>query len=586
MRRFKLNIAIICLLLFQIEIGFSQDGYVSDLNSESVSTESIYIHSNTSMLFAGEYLYYSLYCFNTETKNLSDLSKMAYVELISSSGVRVFRHKIRLERGRGYSDFFLPVEVETGNYKLIAYTNWMQNSDLNQFGISNINIINPYKAVKAQNQRNETVSKDSLLMTNVVLEKDSDNNLIQLEKPSYDTRERVKISINTSDLSKALKGTFSVSVKHKSRITSPQRTDLKDYYEKMEAKSIQLSELKQANHLPELRGELYEGEIKALNGGQVQDLNVAISFANDRSLFRIARTNRDGKFYFNLDEFYYTEDLFFQVIGEDLQDYKIELKSKLKPVINTLNFETFELKPEWEADIINQSVYNQIENAYFEFRSDSLYIPNKTDFLSEGMFEYYNLDDYNRFNTLKETIQEFVSKVSIGRDENQDRTFQIQGFDYDTSTGTKPLVLLDGIFVDDHEQLMDYNAKTIKDITVYRDQYVIGLSLFQGALVINSINGLDKNEFLQNGFFNQLKTIPPQLQKTYFSQKYDGSGNNNRMPDYRQQLLWLPSLEISEVEDQIIEFYTSDVKGLFEIRLEGFTDEGQPISFNKTFEVN
>ncbi len=49
---------------------------------KDIPQETIFIHFNSTLLLTGEYLYYKVYCLNTETNYLSDLSKMAYVELI------------------------------------------------------------------------------------------------------------------------------------------------------------------------------------------------------------------------------------------------------------------------------------------------------------------------------------------------------------------------------------------------------------------------------------------------------------------------------------------------------------------------
>ena len=43
----------------------------------------------------------------------------------------------------GQGDFFLPADVVSGNYKIIAYTQWMKNGIDQHYFQSNIVIINP-----------------------------------------------------------------------------------------------------------------------------------------------------------------------------------------------------------------------------------------------------------------------------------------------------------------------------------------------------------------------------------------------------------------------------------------------------------
>jgi len=49
-------------------------------------------------------------------------------------------------------------------------------------------------------------------------------------------------------------------------------------------------------------------------------------------------------------------------------------------------------------------------------------------------------------------------------------------------------------------------------------------------------------------------------------------------------LLWVPNFTLSE-NSQLLNFYTSDNTGLYEILVEGFTFEGKAVSIRKTIEV-
>jgi len=81
-----------------------------------------------------------------------------------------------------------------------------------------------------------------------------------------------------------------------------------------------------------------------------------------------------------------------------------------------------------------------------------------------------------------------------------------------------------------------------------------------------------------------LSILRPQPKKAYYTIDYSNLSQNERIPDYRYQLLWLPQLTLAGNEN-LISFYTSDVSGTFEISLEGFTDQGIPVSLKDTFEV-
>jgi hypothetical protein len=556
---------------------------------DSVPNESIFIDYNVSLLFSGEYLYYSLYCFDTTTKDFSQLSQMAYVELVGKNGKRIFKHKIKLEKGRGYSDYFLPVTIETGNYKLVAYTNWMRNAEQSLLGIADISIINPYQG---QNKKLDltTLEHRSHSVILDTISKNSDKNSpidLRLNKQEFKSRDKVTISLEAlSPTLDTISGTYSVSVKRKTVIPSPKTNSAEDYLNDFTASTTKLSELTNNPKLPELRGELFKGKVISNTETAVKNLKIAISIGKENKILRIAEVNVDGYFYFNIDDYYYTEDIFVQVLGEDTNDYSITLQSKTNLDVSDFQFTDLKLQPEWKQAILDQSVYNQIESAYFEFRSDSLFLPSSKDFFENREFVAYDLDDYTRFKTVKETVKEFIKTTSIRKDITEGDVFEVQGYEFDTKSGIKPLLILDGIMIDDHSIMMDYDATTISDIKIYRDQFVIDLEVFQGAIILNTKKELDSNLFIDNSGLQKVTVLKPEIKKNYYKQQYSDDNKDSRLPDYRQQLLWIPNLDLSKTTKKEIIFYTSDVKGVYQLKLEGFTAEGYPVSILKEFTVN
>ncbi|REE01511.1 hypothetical protein [Marinoscillum furvescens] len=106
--------------------------------------EQVAVHLNTDLLLAGETLQYATYCTSVATGMPSNLSSVAYVELIGADQKPVFQHKIGLDKGQGQGDFFISSLVPTGTYQLIAYTRWMRNFDT--YTSTKISIINPFEA--------------------------------------------------------------------------------------------------------------------------------------------------------------------------------------------------------------------------------------------------------------------------------------------------------------------------------------------------------------------------------------------------------------------------------------------------------
>jgi CTP-dependent riboflavin kinase len=71
--------------------------------------------------------------------------------------------------------------------------------------------------------------------------------------------------------------------------------------------------------------------------------------------------------------------------------------------------------------------------------------------------------------------------------------------------------------------------------------------------------------------------------KIYYQPNYEKDFDKlKHIPDYRTQLYWNPNMTLDQKE---ITFYTSDIKGIYQVKIEGFTNEGKYISAVKYFRV-
>jgi hypothetical protein len=153
-------------------------------------TEKVHISTNSNTLLTGEKLYYTITCLNKNSSSFSTLSKIAYVELISSDKEMVYKTKLVLNKSKSNGDYFIPSTLKTGNYKLIAYTNWMLNASPLELDMVDLSIINPYQVPdykKVQIQNNEQLYDQNT---------GSLNTLYGFEKKKYGKREKVTLKTN------------------------------------------------------------------------------------------------------------------------------------------------------------------------------------------------------------------------------------------------------------------------------------------------------------------------------------------------------------------------------------------------------
>jgi len=515
-------------------LAFSQ----KNIQIANISQERIFVHQNTSFLITGEHLYYKVYCLNNEINNLSNFSKIAYIELINSDRNTVFKHKIILKNGIGNGDYFISTALESGNYKIIAYTQWMRNSDIQNFYQNDISIINPFQ----ENQK-------SIL------------NLL-INPKSFANREKATLNIHAlmDDISY---GNYSISVRKMDDMKTPVRNTSTTYMDSFNSKTSSSSlSNNPIEYLPELRGELLTGSVVLKeNSSPANNIKVALSIPGKNYLFKIANTNKKGIYYFNIGEEYDFENANFQILDSDRDKYTLTIGQQLPLDYSGIDFYNFKINPSEKDLILRHSIANQIENAYATKKQDSIKsIKTITPFYSNESTDYI-LDDQR----------------------NGVMTFHVRIYEKEIESGLSPLVLVDGILIQDQTELLDFDSSKIEKISVVDDMYMYGSKLFEGIISISTFNG-DFQSSVSNDAIKNTKLSKPLVSKKYFNQVYNDQSKNNRIPDFRRQLLWIPELKLQKTDTNIT-FYTSDINGDFEICLEGFTLEGQPVSLRQVITV-
>lgn len=120
-----MSIRNIAILLFSAVLPLLSIG--QQANAIKLFFEKSYVQSDKASYVAGEDIWFKAYLVNAQTKVRINTSNVLYVELISPIGKVLDRETINLQNGLGEGDFALPANAATGNYRIRAYTNWMQN---------------------------------------------------------------------------------------------------------------------------------------------------------------------------------------------------------------------------------------------------------------------------------------------------------------------------------------------------------------------------------------------------------------------------------------------------------------------------
>lgn len=99
---------------------------------QSLSTDRIvekaYLHFDKPYYSPGDTIYFKAYVTAGERHELSKISGVLHVDLISKSDSVMQTSILQLKNGLAWGDFALPGYISKGNYRIRAYTQWMQNA--------------------------------------------------------------------------------------------------------------------------------------------------------------------------------------------------------------------------------------------------------------------------------------------------------------------------------------------------------------------------------------------------------------------------------------------------------------------------
>ena len=290
----------LCGTVLEAQVRITSEEELELLSGTSM--ESVYMHTNGTLFFPGEYLYYSLYCIDLNTYRLSNLSKVAYVQLINANGLVAFTQKVGLERGKGQGDYFFPTDLPSGNYKLVGFTHWMKNVGPEQYFMADITFINPYRA-----DQNSFLNPEALPSCAEREDGEGGKNInagagdalaLELEKDHYQSGEEVVLRLR--NYKGALgRGIYSLSVRKSDELPHAGLTTSEAYadqYASLE-KGLPLR-VNDILSIPEQRGALVSGRVfDRSDNTPVSDQTLAISLPGDDFRVKKALTDQEGKFY-------------------------------------------------------------------------------------------------------------------------------------------------------------------------------------------------------------------------------------------------------------------------------------------------
>lgn len=537
--------------------------------------ETTQLVTNTTVLLAGESLLYKIDAL-TAAKGTSNLSKVAYVTMKSEKDSVVFFHKLKLVDGMANGDFFIPATLKTGTYRLMGYTNFSRNNAENAFAEKEVCVINSFQAndVTPKTKKNlVTVKADS---TGSEMNNTSNFKGISIAPSQTNYGKRTSVSLTVKNtVNTSGYGTYSVSVR---------KVDGIQVTKAIKNTAVTATTNTNTFFIPEVRGEILSGRVVAINTTvPVKDVTLGLTIPGEHFIYKTATTNASGHFFFSIDEAYSSANCVLQIDAPNKEAYTIVLDSK--EIETGASNQAVILDKSIAPWLQERSIQLQIENAYFNANTLQIVPEAPSVPFYNSLGTEYVLDDYTRFKTVKETFIEVVTLAGVRSEDGVSKFVVFDAYDPDRMaqfSSLPPLVLMDGMLIQDATEVLDYSPSNIKSIRVVSKAYRYGMKLYSGIIAITTTKG-DFKPRLKGDF---ITTFPMQsLEPTKQIKALDYTSNSlQRIPDYRNQLYWEPSLTIDS-DSVSSSFYTSDVTGTFEVVLEGYSNEGTYVYTTNYFTV-
>ena len=518
--------------------------------SAQVPREHMRLYTDKECYLAGEELWIKV-CVTDSLYRDYPLSKVAYIEISDAKQI-YSQAKVALENGTGWARIKLNPSMHSGTFRLMGYTRYMRNYPSSSFPKKYIAVLN---AGQVSDEDAVDVVPDSLLES-----QETPTYQLQTDKPLYKNRD--KVTLQLPQLPASLRE-LSLAVVRKDYTLPP--------YQAVNEADEHVVSPGNKRYIAECEGHIAAGRLVT---GVPDSVFTRLSCVGKDIRIFDGRLQPDGTYFF------------FTTGITDMQDV----------VLTSIPFQQSDCRPELVSPFM-EALPKQLpplrlacgEEALLE-RSQGvqIYPLLPVDTLQEkgGLLKQlhslvptasYNLDEYVRFNTVREALIEFV--VGVGVSKNAIRTLQS---DINRFSRQKTLVLLDGIPIENHEAALNYNAHMLHYIHRYGGQYSFGGKIYDGIVSMITHKGtlpemmLDINSQLLAYEF-------PQDRSSFRLPVYETPAQKlSRVPDFRHTLYWNPTLTPSE---RTFTFYTSDLNGDYEVTLRGITEQGEPVEMKGFFRV-
>ncbi|MDY5024330.1 MAG: hypothetical protein SPF00_04380 [Candidatus Egerieousia sp.] len=579
--------------------------------AQTTVVEKTYISTDREIYVSGDKIWCSAFCVDAANGlRPSSLSAIAYVEIVSEDGT-LESGKIALSEGRGAGTIEIPATAPTGNYRIVAYTAYTKNTPG----------FNPQEHISKTISIFNTSTKERVKNGVKIL---SDSEYDALRTPAstpastpagthttgthssstynagaHTAAGALSITCHRSaegylevvlTNNSATPADLSLSLSNRDGIIPPDNTSIDAFMgaaaspgaasaaarASAGAASAPAAVVSAAAELPEYEGEIIRGRIAGATTDEIEGLkgrSAFISVPTEKSDLYSSVVDNDGMIKFVTNNIYGTKEMVCEIEDNDLARCHIELISPfVSPKLKGIP--ALQMAPSIKEDLQRRGLSVQLCRSFSADTLASLMPIRENPLIPSYDAIEYKLDDYKRFPVMRELFIEFINEIKVrkvdGKEQLKVKTHleeRVSLFDKNNS-----LIMVDGIPIFDHSQVIEYDPLLVESVVVYPYKYYTGWRSFCGMA-----NFVTYKKNLPGIKFNDGVRVV-QFKGCSYPMAFTCQEIGEDFPDYRELLYWHPQIKLHAGESSAIKVkIPANVK---EIRIcaEGMTENGTPFS--------
>lgn len=573
--------------------------------AQTTVVEKTYISTDREIYVSGDKIWCSAFCVDAANGlRPSSLSAIAYVEIVSEDGT-LESGKIALSEGRGAGTIEIPATAPTGNYRIVAYTAYTKNTpgfNPQEHISKTISIFNT--ATKERVKNGVQILSDSeydALRTPASTPAGTQPAAGALSITCHRSAEGYLEVVLTNN--SATPADLSLSLSNRDGIIPPDNTSIDAFMgaaasaaqagagaesaaarasagaaSAAQPSSSAVAATAAAAELPEYEGEIIRGRIAGATTDEIEGLkgrSAFISVPTEKSDLYSSVVDNDGMIKFVTNNIYGTKEMVCEIEDNDLARCHIELISPfVSPKLKGIP--ALRMAPSIKEDLQRRGLSVQLCRSFSADTLASLMPIRENPLIPSYDAIEYKLDDYKRFPVMRELFIEFINEIKVrrvdGKEQLKVKTHleeRVSLFDKNNS-----LIMVDGIPVFDHSQVIEYDPLLVESVVVYPYKYYTGWRSFCGMA-----NFVTYKKNLPGIKFNDGVRVV-QFKGCSYPMAFTCQEIGEDFPDYRELLYWHPQIKLPAGESSSIKVkIPANVK---EIRIcaEGMMENGTPFSIN------